>query len=447
LSNDLISVLTIAYLANQFPVTVEPYVGDEIGELHGRGVKVLPGSVRAADAAANAGSAQRDSDRELLHLQPLRATILLRALRLAVRRRRRISGLMGRVLLRGKESSGQRVKAMLHTLLGAYYAVLLQDRGVDHIHVHHGYFGSWIAMVAARLLDTSFSLTLHGSDLLIDGAYLHTKLSYCEFCITISEYNRRYLLQHFPSLDARKVVVSRLGVDVPPRVEIRREAVTCAPRTFSLLSVGRLHAVKDHAFLIRACEQLRDRGLSIQCLIAGEGTERRRLEAMIRETGLQERLTLVGHACREQIELLFATADLVVLTSRSEGIPLVLMEAMARGKLVLAPAITGIPELVIPGKTGFLYAPGVLDDFIAKILFVERLMSAEAYGAVSKLDWVRHAARNQVLRNFNRKKNLAEFGDRFLRLVGNNGSAKEGLAHEVSAFRDRSSSHEDLVLQ
>jgi len=66
----------------------------------------------------------------------------------------------------------------------------------------------------------------------------------------------------------------------------------------------------------------------------------------------------------------------VVLTSRSEGIPLVLMEAMARGRIVLAPAITGIPELVIAGKTGFLYEPGSLQDFVARLLFIRSLMHA-----------------------------------------------------------------------
>ena len=78
---------------------------------------------------------------------------------------------------------------------------------------------------------------------------------------------------------------------------------------------------------------------------------------------------------RPQLDSLYRRADVVVLTSRSEGIPLVLMEAMARGRIVLAPAITGIPEIVIPGKTGFLYAPGALQDFVAKILFIQKLMA------------------------------------------------------------------------
>ncbi|HEY2116008.1 MAG TPA: hypothetical protein VGJ51_13010, partial [Candidatus Angelobacter sp.] len=104
-----------------------------------------------------------------------------------------VGELLSRALLRGKEPPTRRLKALLHTWLGAYYAVLLQKRGVEHIHVHHGYFGSWIAMVAARLLGIAYSLTLHGSDLLVNGSYLDAKLKNCRFCATISEFNRDYI--------------------------------------------------------------------------------------------------------------------------------------------------------------------------------------------------------------------------------------------------------------
>src|SRR6266446_6041990 len=171
---------------------------------------------------------------EILCLQPLRVLTLLRALGLAARRWKRIADL-ARVLLRGKESPKRRLKALLHTWLGACYAVQLRERGVDHIHVHHGYFGSWIAMVAARLLGVSYSLTLHGSDLLIDGAYLGTKLGNCRFCTTVSEYNRRHILEHFPAVDSGKIVVSRLGVDVPEHVESPRRVARGARRTLTLL--------------------------------------------------------------------------------------------------------------------------------------------------------------------------------------------------------------------
>ncbi|MFY9950142.1 MAG: glycosyltransferase, partial [Candidatus Sulfotelmatobacter sp.] len=128
-------------------------------------------------------------------------------------------------------------------------------------------------------------------------------------------------------------------------------------------------------------------------------------------------VTLLGHVARQDMEALYREAEVVVLTSLSEGIPLVLMEAMARGRIVLAPAITGIPELVIPGKTGFLYKPGDLEDFLRRILFLRSLWPFEDLPSGGRLHWISHAARVHVLHNFNRQKNLTRFADAFLRRI------------------------------
>jgi glycosyltransferase involved in cell wall biosynthesis len=425
----------IAYLANQFPSAVEPYVSEEIEALRRQGIQVIAGSVRMADAHALRPQFAPVPG-ETLCLQPVRMLTALRALGVMVRHWPLIKGLVSRVVWHGQESRKRRLKALLHTWLGAYYAELLRNRGVEHIHVHHGYFGSWIAMIAARLLGINYSLTLHGSDLLMNGSYLDEKLKNCRFCTTVSAYNRDYILAHFPQIDPQKILVSRLGVEIPERVKARRPTGS-ARSAFSLLAVGRLHPVKDHAFLVRACAQLRDAGSDFTCAIAGDGPERRGLDELIQRNHLQSQVKLLGHVNRTQIDSLYRKADVVVLTSRSEGLPLVLMEAMAGGGIVLAPAITGIPELVLPGKTGFLYAAGDLHDFVARLVFLQELICGERSHATSRLEWIRHAARLQVLHNFNRKNNLRQFCDRFLKLIG---------PHNFNA-QDRSSSREDFVLQ
>jgi colanic acid/amylovoran biosynthesis glycosyltransferase len=434
-------MLTIAYLANEFPSPVEPYVTEEIAELRSRGVPVIATSARRV--ARKNESPRADSVPEVISLYPLRVFVLLRALWLCLVRWRQISDLACRICFRGTESPLRRLKAISHTWLGACYAVILRDCEVGHIHVHHGYFASWIAMVAARLLGVSFSMTLHGSDLLMHAAYLDTKLTNCNFCATISEHNRRYILERYPNVDPERVVVSRLGVELPLASSVRASATKTVPQEASalaLLSVGRLHAVKDHAFLLRALRQLRVRGIAFECSIAGEGPERRKLERLIRKYGLEQHVTLLGHVSREQMDSLYDRADVIALTSRSEGIPLVLMEAMAREKLVLAPAITGIPELVKPGKTGFLYEPGSLGDFLARLLFIHSFLQTQeladrggfALSAARSLDWVRFGARVQVRHNFNRQKNLESFGDLLIQRV-----AAPAVTY----------SHENLVLQ
>jgi glycosyltransferase involved in cell wall biosynthesis len=173
-----------------------------------------------------------------------------------------------------------------------------------------------------------------------------------------------------------------------------------------MLSVGRLHLVKDHDFLIRACRMLKNRGVPFVCLIAGDGPERVSIEGLIRDLDLRDEVRLLGHLSRHQLDIRYAATELVVLTSRSEGIPLVLMEAMVRGIPVLAPTITGIPELVLDGKNGFLYRPGSLEDFVARVELVHR--SESALGPLGR------AARQHVLQHFNREKNLAAFCDLIL---------------------------------
>lgn len=426
-------MLTVAYLANLLPSAVEPYVLEEIEELRKRGVRVVAGSVRRPLT----GSGELDPQ---IVLQRWNLAVLASAAVLCVRKWNLLVPWLKRILFAGGEGLAQRVKALSHTFLGAYYAKLLEGRGVEHIHVHHGYFGSWIAMTGARLMGVPFSMTLHGSDLLVHDAYLDIKLAHSAFCLTISEYNRNYILRKYPRVDPGKVLVSRLGVDVCEQMHTTGPPRRRSGNSFRLLTVGRLHAVKDHAFLVRACGELAERGLSFQCDIAGDGPERKRLEGLISRCRLSGRVRLLGHVRHEETGAFYDRADLIVITSRSEGIPLVLMEAMARGKIVLAPAITGIPELISTGDTGFLYEPGSMRDFVGQVLMIhslgqppspEKLITEEklveeidrrccsppADSTEGTLEKVGRAAREQVRRKFNRSINLERFAETFIERV------------------------------
>jgi colanic acid/amylovoran biosynthesis glycosyltransferase len=420
-------MLTVAYLANQFPSAVEPYVADEIVELESRGVRVIATSVRKSMESTRAAD---------IVLLPISISTILRAAWLCATRCMVLAPLVMRIAFRGTEGPWRRLKALVHTFLGACLAIRLEGNRVQHVHAHHGYFGSWVGMTAAKLMGAGFSFTLHGSDLLLHGAFLDTKLSASNFCITVSEYNRRYIVERYPWAED-KTYVSRLGVRAPNTGT--RGTETSRQDLLTILAVGRLHAVKDHAFLVRACARLLKLDIRFKCSIAGEGSERSALESLIRQFGLTEHVRLLGHVEHGKLALLYEGADLVVLTSRSEGIPLVLMEAMAHGKLVLAPAITGIPELVISGKTGFLYQTRSIQDFVDQLLFIRSVMSNEigvqgrnGHSTDNALLWIQHAARVHVFQNFNRSKNLQNFADLFLSRV---------------AARDQSVPDENLVLQ
>jgi len=344
----------------------------------------------------------------------------MRAARRLVSDRRDLWQLLRPLVWERGPSPVRRVRALGHTLMGAAMAEQLEPLGIDHIHAHHGYFASWMALTAARLLGVGFSFTLHGSDLLQRADLISAKLQACQFCVTVSDFNREYILRNYPATPPEKVIVQRLGVDrvLPwpvalPKMEVDR-------RRFCLLSVGRLHEVKNYRFLVESCAVLYQKGVDILCWIVGEGPERPNLERQIVRLGLQGRVTLIGQVPRSDLSGYYRYADLVVMTSKSEGVPVVLMEAMAHKKLVLAPAITGIPELVEHQRTGFLYQSGSRCDFVSAVKWIETHKSS--------LSGIQTAAAASIDASYNRQRNLHAFANQFLARVS---SSESDYAHPL----------------
>ncbi len=428
--------MTIAYIANEFPSPLEPYVMDEITELRHRGVQVVCCSGKRVSQNA-LSLLERAFWKETRYFQPLSDDELLRALGRLASNRRNLWQLLRPLVWERGASPARRIRALGHTVMGAALAEQLAPLEVEHIHAHHGYFASWMALTAARLLGIGFSFTLHGSDLLQRADLLSAKLRACQFCVTVSDYNRQFILRNYPSTPQEKIVVQRLGVDrvrsepsptaaaeenfeADPGQAERGKAPSPHHHRFCLLSVGRLHRVKDYHFLIQACAALRDRGLDFLCWIVGEGPERPALEREIGARGLQGQVRLIGHVPRTALRSYYRYADLVVMTSKSEGIPVVLMEAMSHAKLVLAPAITGIPELVEHQRTGFLYQPASLPDFVSAVTWI--------HDHRASLSGIQRAAAASIAASYNRQRNLRAFAEHFLARI----SQSEGdHAHPV----------------
>ncbi|MGA9527632.1 MAG: glycosyltransferase family 4 protein [Terriglobales bacterium] len=399
---------TVAYIANAFPSPLEPYVMDEIGELRRRGVNVVCCSGKRV-SPNELSLAERAFWKETRFFQPLTDEKLIQAARRLGSDRSNLWQLLRPLLSPVNVSPTLRLRALGHTLMGSALADELAAIDVDHIHAHHGYFASWMALVAARLLNIGFSFTLHGSDLLRRGDLLAAKLQACRFCVTVSDFNRQHILKNYPGIPPEKIVVQRLGVDRLLSWPTDLPSGVAGGRPFCLLAVGRLHPVKDFAFLLEGCAALRAQGLEFLCWIAGEGPERAALERQITKLALRHHVHLVGHVPSNHLIAYYRHADLVVMTSKSEGIPVVLMEAMSHEKLVLAPSITGIPELVEDRRTGFLYAAGSLSDFTRNVGWI--------YANLASLSEVRRAAAVKVSTSYNRRRNLQSFADQFLTLI------------------------------
>jgi colanic acid/amylovoran biosynthesis glycosyltransferase len=396
---------TVAYITNEFPSPHEPYVIDEIVELRRRGAEVICCSGKRV-SPNDLSLAERAFWKETRFFQPLSDDELVRAVRRLASDPRNLWQLLRPLLWERGPSPTRRIRALAHTVMGAALAEQLAPLKVEHIHAHHGYFASWMALAAARLLGIGFSFTLHGSDLLQRADLLSAKLRACQFCVTVSDFNRQHILRNYPSTPSEKIIVQRLGVDRVLSWPTPAPPAEADHRRFCLLSVGRLHQVKDYRFLIEACAALRDQGLDFLCWIVGEGPERPALESQIMAAGLQGRIYLIGQVPRADLPGYYRYADLVVMTSKSEGIPVVLMEAMAHEKLVLAPAITGIPELVEHQRTGFLYQPGSLPDFVSAVSWIQANKAS--------LAGIQHAAAASIAASYNRQRNLRTFAEQFL---------------------------------
>jgi colanic acid/amylovoran biosynthesis glycosyltransferase len=271
---------TIAYIANKFPSPLEPYVMDEIAELRRRGAQVICCSGKRV-SPNDLTLTERAFWKETRFFQPLSDDELIRATRRLASDRRKLWQLLRPLLWESGASPCRRIRTLGHTVMGAALAERLTPLNVEHIHAHHGYFASWMALTAAHLLGIGFSFTLHGSDLLQRADLLSAKLRGCQFCVTVSDFNRQYIFHNYPSTPAEKVIVQRLGVDRVFHWPTPTSPAVADHRRFCLLSVGRLHPVKDYPFLIKACAALRDQGLDFLCWIVGEGPQRPALERQI----------------------------------------------------------------------------------------------------------------------------------------------------------------------
>ncbi len=231
-----------------------------------------------------------------------------------------------------------------------------------HLHAHFTYGASAVALWAKRLSGTPYSLTVHGSDLIFDNPPdLLSRLTGAGVIVSISEFNRRYLTEHYPQIPEERIHLIRMGI--PPGQASQERPP--AQDKLRILNVGRLSVHKAQHDLISACAQLRDQGIDFTCTIVGEGELRPTLEKQIADLNLVAHVTLAGARYHDQVLALYAEYDVFVLSSITEGQPIVLMEAMRAGIPIIATRISAIPELL--GECGTLVNPDAPDEISAAL--------------------------------------------------------------------------------
>ena len=253
-------------------------------------------------------------------------------------------------------------------------ALRARQRGVTHFHAHFGTVAATVTRLAARFTRIPYTLTLHAKDIFhvsVDPTLMRKKLGDAARVITVSDYNQRYLAATYDSA-AAKVVRLYNGLN------LARFAFTVPSRTpREILAVGRLVEKKGFDVLIDACAILRDRGVAFQCRIVGDGAELANLRTRIAQLNLVAMVRLAGPQPHAQLIGIFRDAAVVAAPcvigadGDRDGLPTVLLEAMALGVPCISTNVTGIPELVRDGDTGLCVSqrdPAALADALQRLL-------------------------------------------------------------------------------
>lgn len=246
------------------------------------------------------------------------------------------------------------------------FAERAEALGVEHIHAHFASHPALAALVVNRLTGIPYSFTAHGSDLHVDRTMLPAKVASASFVVAVSSYNKELIARECGEHERDRIVVIHCGTDssafarpVGARADDRP-----ADRALRIACVASLEEVKGHRFLVHACHLLAERGVDVRLDLVGDGALRAEVEAQVEELDLGGRVTLHGAVPRPVVGRILSEADVFVLAShptrsgRREGIPVALMEAMMSELPIVASDLSGIPELVDDGRTGYLVPSG-----------------------------------------------------------------------------------------
>lgn len=399
--------MKLGYLVSQYPAVNHTYLLREIRGLRSLGFDITVISIAPPDRPPERLTPEERAEAALtrtVKTAPLARIAAAHVLTFCTRPLCYLRGL-GTALRLGR---GFR-SALFHLLYFAEAVIAggwLLQAGVRHFHVH---YSSTVGLLVARVFPLTMSVTFHGRAEFVDpaGFHLRRKVAASAFVSAISFFGRSRLMMACEPALWDRIEIARLGVDTEKLspAEFRRN-----PDPFEILSVGQLVPIKAHRLLLAALRRVVAEEPRVRLRLVGEGPERRSLEETAAALGLQSQVIFEGMLHYDQVRELYRRADLFVLPSFEEGLPVVLMEAMSCEVACVATCVAGIPELIRDGETGLLVAPSDTGGLAAAILRLIRDPELRRRLGV--------AARRKILEDYNLDRNVAGLAAVFRRRLG-----------------------------
>jgi colanic acid/amylovoran biosynthesis glycosyltransferase len=348
--------LHVAYLINQYPKASHSFIRREIQALERYGVRVDRIAIRGWDAELVDPEDVAEQKKVWFVLRNGLAPLALALVRTSLTDPRRfLTALVQAISMR---RSSKRSLAFHILYLAQACAILrwIRSRGAGHLHAHFGTNPAEIAMLVRLLGGPPYSFTVHGMDEIDRGAFLglDRKVRLAKFAVAVSHFNRSQLFRQTSPENWGRIRVVHCGLEK----SFYDVASAPLPEQPVFVCVGRLSEEKGQLVLLEALRKLRDRGIECQLVLAGDGPMRNLIEQRIQALGLKGNIRITGWITSSQVRQEIQAARALVLPSFIEGLPVVIMEALALRRPVIASNIAGIPELVQSGEHGWLVPAG-----------------------------------------------------------------------------------------
>jgi colanic acid/amylovoran biosynthesis glycosyltransferase len=353
---------TIAYVLPTYPMPSQTFIRREIAALEARGWTVHRFAMRRFDRELAEPADRAEQGRTEYILDAGKVALARDLIGEAPGRPRRWLSAMSAALRMGSRSEKGVARHLIYLAEAARLRRRLAECGARHLHAHFGTNAAAVAMLCRLLGGPPYSLTIHGPEEFDAPGPLSLgeKARHAAFVVAISHFTRSQLCRWCSTDDWDKIRVVRCGLDA---VFLGSGGVPVPDRP-RLVTVGRLAEQKGQLLLVEAASRLAERCPDFELVIVGDGPLRGELERAIARHGLRDRVRITGFLDNRAVRRELEAARALVLPSFAEGLPVVIMEAMALGRPVIATTIAGIPELVEPGRTGWLVPAGAVEPLV-----------------------------------------------------------------------------------